>query len=375
VTQNLVRWFFVFILVGCLVGLPFLPSNPPKVVAANVPLDSVRIPLIDLDPACKQSSDALQSELSGIAGMIDGATGIAVRRVGCSWVAGKNLDRFFPQQSVSKLWVTLTALDTIDRQAATLNEVLPITKADLTLFHQPLRARVLENGTVRLPIRELITDAITHSDNTANDRLLTRVGGPDAIRKMFREKGLGGIRFGPGERLLQSGIAGLTWKPEFSLGSNFHDARNKLPIAARQTALSAYLADPMDGATPSGITQALALLAGGQLLSPETSDFAMATLAQTKSGPKRLKAGAPADWKVYHKTGTGQILGPVSTGYNDVGILEAPDGARYAVAVMIAKTRSAIPARMEMMQAVSAAVAKHHARTTPPVGSTTIAAH
>lgn len=343
-----------------LIGLPFLPWASFKLDAAHVPGQTVRIPLTDLDPGCRTPTTVLQGELSALAHSIDGSTGIAVRRVGCSWVAGDKLDSFFPQQSVSKLWVTLTMLDTIDRKKATLEEELSIGPADLTLFHQPLRAAVMEQGMVRVPVTRLIFDAVTQSDNTANDTLLRRAGGPDAVRSMFRQKGLAGIRFGPGERLLQSGIAGMEWRPEYSLGSNFDQARARLPMAERQAALTRYLADPVDGATPSGITQALSLLASEQLLSPAATRYAMDTLAMTHSGPKRLKAGAPEGWKVYHKTGTGQILGPLSTGYNDVGILEAPDGARYAVAVMIGQTRSAIPERMAMMQGVSAAVARHH---------------
>jgi beta-lactamase class A len=309
---------------------------------------------------CKGAPAGLQSDLSQIAQTIDGKAGIAVRRVGCSWVAGERLRQFFPQQSVSKLWVSLAVLDAVDQRKAQLNEVLEIGRGDLTVFHQPVRSVVLEQGLVRLPMHQLIFDAITHSDNTANDRLLHRVGGSAEIRRVLQRKGLSGIRFGPGERLLQSQIAGLRWTPELSLGSNFEQARARLPLPARQAALANYLADPIDGATPSGLSQALSLLAAGRLLSPASTDFAMGTLARTKSGPRRLKGGVPPDWKVYHKTGTGQVLGPISTGYNDVGILEAPDGARYAVAVMIGETTSPIQARMQMMQLVSAAVAHHH---------------
>ena len=85
-------------------------------------------------------------------------------------------------------------------------------------------------------------------------------------------------------------------------------------------------------------------------------------LKRTRSGPNRLKAGVPAGWEFLHKTGTGQILGSVSTGYNDVGIMTAPDGTRYAVAVMLADTTAPIPERMRMMQAVTRAVARYHRR-------------
>lgn len=362
-TKNLTRWLLACTGISCLIGLPFLPTNPQKVVAAHTLDGAVRIPLIDLDPACKAPSADLQAELAGISRTIDGTAGIAVRRVGCSWVAGERLDRFFPQQSVSKLWVTLAALDAVDRNEARLDDAVTIGRGDLTLFNQPLRAAVLEQGQIQLPIARLIYAAITRSDNTANDSLLRRVGGPDSIRRMLKDKGIGGIRFGPGERLMQSAIAGMTWHPDYSLGRNFDQARARVPLAQRQAALANYLADPVDGATPSGMTQALAMLASEQLLSPAATRYALDTLAMTHSGPRRLKGGVPPGWKVYHKTGTGQVLGPVSTGYNDVGILEAPDGARYAVAVMIGETRSPIPERMAMMQGVTAAVARHHDRT------------
>ncbi|MEP2550658.1 MAG: serine hydrolase, partial [Marinomonas sp.] len=72
-------------------------------------------------------------------------------------------------------------------------------------------------------------------------------------------------------------------------------------------------------------------------------------------------------WQIAHKTGTGQVLDIVppgvmgeQTGYNDVGILTAPNGARYVVAVMIGNTKAPVPQRMDMMHAVVAAIAEYH---------------
>ncbi len=48
---------------------------------------------------------------------------------------------------------------------------------DLTLFHQPIAMLVKGDG-YHTTVGELLTRALTHSDNTANDRLLTYVGGP-----------------------------------------------------------------------------------------------------------------------------------------------------------------------------------------------------
>src|SRR3546814_6716857 len=76
----------------------------------------------------------------------------------------------------------------------------------------------------------------------------------------------------------------------------------------------------------------------------------------------RLKAGLPAGWKFLHKTGTGQDYKGSTAGYNDIGIATAPDGTRYAIVVLLGDTSASVPARMELMQAVSGAVADYHGR-------------
>ena len=61
-------------------------------------------------------------------------------------------------------------------------------------------------------------------------------------------------------------------------------------------------------------------------------------MTQTHTGPQRLRGGLAPGWTISHKTGTGQVLGSVQAGYNDIGILHAPDGHHYALAVMIGRT-------------------------------------
>ena len=61
-----------------------------------------------------------------------------------------------------------------------------------------------------------------------------------------------------------------------------------------------------------------------------------------------------------HKTGTGQVYGPWQAGYNDIGVLTAPDGRSYTVAVMIKKTSVPLPTRMTLMNNVVRAVINQH---------------
>lgn len=311
---------------------------------------------------CAKRPAELQRDLTQIAQNFDGKVGIAVAQAGCDWTVGERLDQYFPQQSVSKLWVAISVLDAVDRGKVRLDEPITLRPEDQVVFNQPLRWTVLKQGSLTLPAEQLMADALSLSDNMANDKLLWRVGGPDHVRAVLAERGIAGVRFGPGERLLQSHIAGLTWTPDLATGYKFEEERAKLPIGLRKNLLSAYIADPLDGATPAGIAGALGKLAQGQLLSQNSTDVLLGIMQHSKSGPRRLKGAIPPGWTVYHKTGTGQELAGVATGYNDVAVFQAPDGTRYAVAVMIGETRLPIPARMEMMQAVSRAVVAAHDR-------------
>lgn len=315
-----------------------------------------------LDPGFRRPPAGLGDRINGLWRAFPGKTGIAIQRIDGEWEFSERGGDLFPQQSVSKLWVTMAVLDAVDQGRLRLDQMVRIGPDDLAVFHQPLAARVIAEGSVTMSVRDLIETAITHSDNLANDSLLRTVGGPDAVRRFIARKDLGSIRFGPGERLLQSGTAGLTWQQSYSRGRNFQTARAALPDATRKAAMDNYLANPVDGASPSAIASALTRLARGTLLSPESTEYLLGVMSRTKSGPRRLKAGLPPGWQFLHKTGTGQDYKGMTAGYNDIGIATAPDGTRYAIVVMLGNTTSSIPARMSLMQAVSGAVAEFHGR-------------
>ena len=330
-------------------------GDPSPASRDSVP--SVRAASVAPAPA----SDALTQRLAAIAAGFDGDVGIAVRDLQTGRTADVNGGRFYPQQSVAKLWVGLAVLDAVDRGTMRLSDPVTLTRADLSIFHQPIRDKVLAQGSYTATVGELLREAITKSDNAANQVLVSRVGGPTAVQRAIDARRLKDIRFGPGERDLQTRIAGLAWRPEFSYGKLFWRARAFVPKEKRRKAMADYLADPMDGAAPRAIVAALARLRNGELLKPESTRLLLETMAASETGPRRLRGGLPAGWSIAHKTGTGQVLDELSTGYNDVALLTAPDGRAYAVAVMIARTTRPVPERQAMMSEVARAVAEHHA--------------
>jgi len=330
-----------------------LPPPPPLPPVANWPVTP---------PPSRpslQPGTALANRITALGRSFDGVVGIAVRDVQTGWTASYNGSLLFPQQSVSKLWVSITVMDAVDRGRLRLDQSVTIRRDDLTVFHQPIRALVGPDGYTTT-VRALIEQAMTRSDNTANDKLLWTAGGPEAVRSMLSRNGIAGVRFGPGERLLQSQTAGLSWRQSYSIGDAFFTARNALPMSVRESALRRYLADPVDGASPEGITLGLAGLGRGNLLSPASCRYLLGVMENSKTGPQRMRAGLAPGWTLAHKTGTGQELGGLSTGYNDVGLVTAPDGRSYAIAVMIGRTTLPIPQRQRLMSDVVRAVVADH---------------
>lgn len=317
-------------------------------------------PIPTPNPHVIEARTRLSDTLETIGEDFGGSLGIAVVDVDTGWSTGFNKSALLPQQSVSKTWVTLTALEMAEKGLLDLDMPIRVSREDLTLFHQPIRNEILRSGAVELTVRELIERAIQQSDNTANNALLQRVGGPKAVRAMLARNDLGDIRFGPGEKPMQSAIAGLEWRDTYSYESNFFDARNRVTEIERERAFTNYLADPVDGATPIGIARALAAIERGEVLSKKGAVEFLSIMSNTRSGPRRLKGGKVDGWVVSHKTGTGQFWKGQQSGYNDVGVLFAPDSSAYAVAVMIGVTERPTIQRMEMMQSVTRAVIAFH---------------
>jgi len=297
----------------------------------------------------------------------DGRVGIAVRSIDEDWTAGWKANELYPQQSCSKLWVSIAAMDAVDRGKLSLDDKVTLTRNDLTVFHQPIAANILGSGSYTTTVDDLLVRAITTSDNTANDKLMRIVGGPKAVRLMIAAKHLGAIRFYNGERALQSRIAGLMWSPAYSIGNAFWAARDALPLGARKAAFERYVSDPYDGAAPTAVVGALARLKRGEMLSPASTQHLLGIMSHTETGPNRLKGGLAPGWVLNHKTGTGQEFAGQQAGYNDIGILTAPDGKSYAVAVMIKLTSVPLPVRMTLMNNVVRAVITQHDMQYAPV--------
>ncbi len=318
-------------------------------------------PPLNPRPASQAAPLAMVDTIRSLWAAYPDRVGISVMRSDGSWVIEHRGAELFPQQSVSKLWVAITLMEAVDQGRLRLSDPVTVTKSDLVVFSTAMEQLIGTSG-FQTTLGELLERTLTKSDNTANDFLLRKVGGPTAVRAMLAAKGLSGIRFGPGENLLQAGTAGVVWQDGYRAGKSFQAARAKLSDTERQQAMDRYLADPPDGASPTAIGRALLKLKRNELLSAESTRHILTLMANSETGKQRLRAGTPMGWGFAHKTGTGQDFQGRTAGYNDVSVLSAPDGTIYSVVVMIADTTRPVPERMQFMQGISSTVGATHQR-------------
>jgi beta-lactamase class A len=299
---------------------------------------------------------AFQAEIERIATGYREPVGIAVSEVAQGWTASSLGGDTFPQQSVSKLWVALAVMQAVDQGRLSLDQTVTMGPDDRSVFYQPLASRIRASRPLEITVADLLRHALIESDNSANDKLIQQLGGAGVVTQTIAEKRLRGLAVGGTERDVQTKTAGLEWRPEYGHTWIFKQARAALPDDVRDQALANYLANPPDGATPDGIVTALAALKRGELLSRASTDFMLGLMEEARTGQLRLRAAVAPGWTLAHKTGTGPDWRGASVGINDVGLLTAPDGRTFAVAVMVRQTRQGASARHKLMQGVARAV-------------------
>jgi len=288
---------------------------------------------------------------------VEGTSAAAVMEVGTNRPILMGHKGPLPQQSVSKIWVALAVAEKISRGQGNYTDSITISQADRALFHQPL-ARYVENGPISVNIAQLMNMSLTQSDNMANAILTDYAGGPESVRRWLN-KFSPSIRFGPGDKQMQAGISGLTWNPVYADRLSFEQARGMVSPSVRAERYAQYVKNPIDGADVESLVKALASLRLGEF--PGSREV-LSFMSRTNTGSARLKAGTPSDWILLHKTGTGQTWNGRTAGFNDIGIMESPNGTSYAVAVMIGDSSSPDQVKQKAIADIARAIVAYDQR-------------
>lgn len=288
-----------------------------------------------------------------------GVLEVAVQNLEAGEMWAWNGARRFPMQSVFKAPLGAAVLSEVDGGRLRLDETITLAEKDIS---PPLSAiGAAWPGVAIYSVGDLLTAAVGHSDNTAADVLMKRIGGPGAVTAWLRDNSINDLRVDRYERELQVEASGMdSFRIAWKAWPAFKAARDAVPVARRRQAQARYLADPRDTATASGMLTFLGKLAKGDLLGQRSTARLLKIMTGSRTGRNRLQAGLLPGATLAHKTGTSATDLGITAATNDVGILTLKDGRRYAVAVFLAASPQDEAAReatiADAMRAIGKAV-------------------
>lgn len=317
----------LLLLAGCGEGEPEAPA-----AAVAVPEVVDTVPAIAVDTA-------LEAAFREAAAEIEGTVGVAALHLEGRTAASLNGEHRFPLASVSKLPMAYAALR---RAAGDSVAVEPADRAPgLTHFAA---------GT-RVPLDTVVARSLSHSDNTGADVLLRAAGGAAEVTRRLRALGIEGVRVDRSMRRLFADWRGVPGADSVHVWTfaEFQARRSAVGRAARDSARAAFLADPRDTGTASGVAALLAAIQRGEGLAPGRRELLLEALRGTVTGPERIPAGLPPGTPVAHKTGT---LGPLT---HDVGVVTLPAGRGHLVLAVLVRSDAPVAERERVIAAVARA--------------------
>lgn len=214
------------------------------------------------------SQDAALVRLAALERRHGGRLGVAILDTGNGRRIVHRADERFLMCSTFKLLAVAAVLARVDRGAERLDRCIVFGK-EAVLAYAPVTSHRV--GGPGMTVAELCQAAITVSDNTAANLLLTSMGGPAVVTAYARSLGDAVTRL---DRI----------EPELNITSP---------------------GDVRDTTTPAAMLADLQTLLLGDALSHASREQLLEWLRATSTGTQQLRAGMPAGWRVGDKTGSG----------------------------------------------------------------------
>jgi beta-lactamase class A len=143
-------------------------------------------------PANAQSTSRtgeLQRLLDSAVARFPGKAGVWVKHLTTGEEAGARADDLFNSASVIKLPVLVLAMQMVDQGQLSLDDRITVTAADVRGGSGVLR---LFDAGLQPTLRDLLTQMVVTSDNTATDIAIAKVGGVERVNSWLRTNGYDG---------------------------------------------------------------------------------------------------------------------------------------------------------------------------------------
>ncbi len=238
-----------------------------KGVRQTMFLAMASIPLLFGSMALHAQTSDVQQKLADLEKSSGGRLGVTLIDTADNSQVLYRADERFAMCSTSKVMAAAAVLKQSETDKALLNQHVEIKKSDLVNYNPIAEKHV--NGTMTLA--ELGAAALQYSDNTAMNKLIAHLGGPDKVTAFARAVGDETFRLDRTEPMLNTAIPG----------------------------------DPRDTTSPRAMAQTLRNLTLGKALGETQRAQLVTWLKGNTTGAASIKAGLPTSWTVGDKTGSG----------------------------------------------------------------------
>ena len=250
----------------------------------------------------------LQDSIRIIAREAKGTVGVAYKLSGDASYEGINTSDHLPMQSVFKFHLALYFLDKIDKHELSLDQPIPVSKADWEPKEwSPLRDRY-KNPPPVVPLRDLLAAIIVNSDNVACDILFRKAGGVKQVQDYIHGLGVTDISIAATEAAMHH-----SWPVQYT-----------------------------NWTTPAAMLILLEKFDAGKLLSPQSTRQLFDWMSESPRVAGRLKGLLPTGTPVAHKPGTSDVSPEgVAAATNDVGIITLPNKKHLLIVVFVTDAKAA----------------------------------
>ena len=265
-----------------------------------------------LRPTLSLAADVgdVPARLASLERQSGGRLGVAILDTGKGRRIAHRADERFLMCSTFKLLAVGAVLARVDRGMEQLDRRIVFGK-DVVLAYAPVTSHRV--GAPGMTLAELCEAAITLSDNTAANLLLTSLGGPAAVTAYVRSLGDQVTRLDRIEPDLNDASPG----------------------------------DMRDTTTPDAMLATMHTLLLGNALSDASREQLIEWLRATTTGAKQLREGMPVSWRVGDKTGSG-----AHRETNDVAIAWPPQRKPLLVTAYYAESTADADARHAVLAEV-----------------------
>ncbi|MCD2350831.1 class A beta-lactamase [Pseudosulfitobacter pseudonitzschiae] len=254
----------------------------------------------------------LEQTVDRIEARLGGRIGIALVDTGSDFTWANRPDEQFLMNSTVKVPLCGALLARVDAGTLSLTDELPVTEGDIVTYAPVTEQHVGQS----MNMAALCLAAIDMSDNTAANLLIEHLGGPQAITQFFRSTGDIESRLDRFEPELNTFTPG----------------------------------DPRDTTTPVASADTVRNLLLGDVLSKNSRKQLADWMRHGGVTAKLLRAGAPADWQIYDKSGSGSHT-------RNLVAMVIPDGrAPWIVSIFISDIDADFETRNAALQDISRAI-------------------